>query len=206
MNRKRNQDGTFAKEDYSEEIGKKYGKLTIIEIYSTERIEKRCRCKCECGNTTDTSLQSLRTGATKSCGCNIKNKIYDILIGQKFGKLKVMGELPKSKLGQTRFKCHCDCGNDIEVYGANLLYNQTRSCGCVHKLSFYNDTISKANKSGVKGVHYNKRNNKWVAKLTVKGEIYKKEFEKFEEAEKHRKYLEEKYHKQYKDKYNEIKK
>ena len=29
---------------------KKYGRLTIIEVSSNYRDEKRCKCKCECGN------------------------------------------------------------------------------------------------------------------------------------------------------------
>lgn len=206
MNRKRNKNGTFAKEDYSNEIGNKYGKLTIIEIDTTEQGAKRCKCECECGNIAYTYLQALRRGVTKSCGCNMKNESYEMLVGRKFGKLTVIEELPKSKLGQTRFKCHCDCGNDIEVYGANLVYHQTKSCGCVRRLSWYNDSIPKSNKSGVKGVYYHKKTKRWVAKITLNRKVYRKEFLEFDDAVKHRRYLEEIYHKPYKDEYKEFKK
>ncbi len=52
------------------EIGNKYGKLTVIE-----RAENNARglanwiCKCECGSKTVVAGNNLRNGLTKSCGC-----------------------------------------------------------------------------------------------------------------------------------------
>ncbi len=204
--RTRNKDGRYCKENYSEYIGKKYGRLTILEIYSLEnRIE--CKCRCECGTIKEYRFNSLLTGGTKSCGCIIKNSEYENLVGRRFGRLVVVEELQKSKLSQARYKCRCDCGNEIEVYGANLLYNQTTSCGCIHEIALYNDTIPKSNKSGVKGVYYDERSKQWVAKLTCKGTVYRKSFSRFQfdEAVAHRKYLEEKYHKPFKDEYKKFK-
>lgn len=206
MNRNRNKNGTFAKEDYSKEIGKIYGKLQILEIYVNDRNDARCICRCECGNTSETYLNALKRGATKSCGCSMKNELYNNLIGKRFGKLVVIEELERSNRGQARYKCKCDCGNEIEVLGSNLLYDQTYSCGCFRKISWYSDKISIANKSGVRGVHYHNSTKRWVAKLTVKGKVYKKEFKEFDDAVKYRKQLEDKYHKEFKDEYNKLKK
>ena len=54
------------------EIGKKYGKLTVVE-----KTEKRSKsgsvfwvCLCDCGNKKEINGVSLRSGQTKSCGCN----------------------------------------------------------------------------------------------------------------------------------------
>lgn len=204
--RTRDKEGRYCKENYSKYIGKKYGRLTILEIYSLEnRIE--CKCRCECGTIKKYLLNSLLKGGTKSCGCIVKNIEYENLVGRRFGRLVVVEELEKSELSQARYKCKCDCGNEIEVYGANLLYNQTNSCGCIHKICSYNDTIPKSNKSGVKGVYYSKRDNQWVAKLIYKGKPYRKSFPRsqFEEAVAYRKFLENKYHKPMKDEYKKFK-
>ena len=55
-------------------IGEKYGRLTVIEEtephFTVGGNKKRMFvCLCSCGNTTIVSLDSLRSGNTKSCGC-----------------------------------------------------------------------------------------------------------------------------------------
>ena len=52
------------------EIGNKYGKLTVIEFAGIESHgQATWLCECECGNTTITRGNRLRKGATRSCGC-----------------------------------------------------------------------------------------------------------------------------------------
>lgn len=54
------------------------------------------------------------------------------LIGIKFGRLKVLSKYkdnPISKL--IRWECECDCGNIIQINTGNLIYSNTRSCGCL---------------------------------------------------------------------------
>jgi hypothetical protein len=49
-------------------IGKTYGRLTILRIYS-----RYCDCKCACGNMKlRADTHAVRTGNTKSCGCYSK--------------------------------------------------------------------------------------------------------------------------------------
>jgi len=50
-------------------IGKKFGKLTVIEMSDKQGIYYRYLCKCDCGNTKILRGASLRSGLTKSCGC-----------------------------------------------------------------------------------------------------------------------------------------
>lgn len=52
-----------------EMIGKKFGRLTPIEVIGVKRIHLIYRCVCECGNEVEALGNSLRTGNTKSCGC-----------------------------------------------------------------------------------------------------------------------------------------
>ena len=62
---------------YIDEIGNKYGKLTVIakdEELSIINHRAYWVCKCRCGNTITTSSKCLREGKTLSCGC-IKTSI-----------------------------------------------------------------------------------------------------------------------------------
>ena len=56
------------------EKGDKYGRLTIIKeiqcrITPGGMIKRQVICSCECGNEKVVVLNSLRSGATRSCGC-----------------------------------------------------------------------------------------------------------------------------------------
>ena len=63
------------------------------------------------------------------------------LIGQRFGKLKVVSfKNGKSKQGTYNFFCVCDCGNTKVINGSNLRRGETHSCGCLHtKHNFLKD-------------------------------------------------------------------
>lgn len=50
-------------------IGKKFGRLTVIEYAETRNNSAIWKCKCECGNIKNVSRGHLVTGDTKSCGC-----------------------------------------------------------------------------------------------------------------------------------------
>lgn len=56
-------------------LGKRFGKLTVIEPVETEKKSNgkdyivRYRCKCDCGNTCIVRYSQLVGGLTKSCGC-----------------------------------------------------------------------------------------------------------------------------------------
>jgi hypothetical protein len=50
------------------------------------------------------------------------------LINQKFGRLTVLENLPRS-----RKRCICDCGNICEVDTNHLITGHTQSCGCLQK-------------------------------------------------------------------------
>lgn len=60
--------------NYDKYIGEKYGNLTIINFDHERRtpngtLRRYMNCKCDCGNICIVSLNSLRSGKTKSCGC-----------------------------------------------------------------------------------------------------------------------------------------
>jgi len=54
------------------------------------------------------------------------------LTEQRFGRLVVLGEAGRDSNKRVVWKCRCDCGNEIIVKSANLKFNRTKSCGCLH--------------------------------------------------------------------------
>lgn len=55
----------------------------------------------------------------------------DSLIGRRFGRLVVINELPRQVGVPRRFLCRCDCGNNHQARGGNLLSGGVQSCGCL---------------------------------------------------------------------------
>lgn len=54
------------------------------------------------------------------------------LVGEYFGRLKVLGRAPNSKFRNARWFCHCECGNFCTKRSSNLRSGHTKSCGCSH--------------------------------------------------------------------------
>jgi len=50
-------------------LGKKFGRLTIVEDAGTPNKRRLVKCLCECGNYKIALLSKIRSGNTKSCGC-----------------------------------------------------------------------------------------------------------------------------------------
>lgn len=105
-------------------------------------------CQCDCGTIKPIPAQHLIKGNTISCGCQNHKKASErmlaynlsnqtIKIGDKFGKLTVIGEpilkpRPDGKKREAWYLCQCDCGSPpLEVMGKQLRGNFTTSCGCI---------------------------------------------------------------------------
>lgn len=141
---------------YNDLTGKIFGRLTVLSFDEETTKEKRTEtnkksfwlCQCECGKIKSICSSSLTSGYTLSCGClqaevsseNMKKiqylgvqKLRDDLIGQKFGKLKVLSlNTDLSGKGKKSFwNCLCDCGNECIVRGHSLKNGHTQSCGCI---------------------------------------------------------------------------
>lgn len=188
--------------------GKSFGKLTVIKYIGSGRY----KCVCECGKITEAFAENLKRGHTTSCGCS---KIVN-LTGQTFGNLLVL-QRGESKLRgekkRTIWICKCLlCGKIVEVYYDALTNGNTASCGCLTmrkgmpealKKTFVDGTQTsklvaqptKANKSGVVGVNWDKSRGKWQASIRFKGKKYNLgRFDDFELAVEARKKAEEEIH------------
>lgn len=116
--------------------GQRFGRLTVIERGENTRHNKMTwLCLCECGNTKHVIAGDLKSGRTNSCGCLRKEatakRLTEDLIGQRFGRLVVIG------LSDTRVKdsvtwfCKCDCGKFRDIPASYLKTAHIESCGCL---------------------------------------------------------------------------
>lgn len=90
-------------------------------------------CQCDCGAVKTIAGDSLRRGASKSCGCKrsaitSKRSVKD-LTGRRFGRLLVDGRSGSIRR-KAVWRCLCDCGAATEVVSDKLLSGHTSSCGC----------------------------------------------------------------------------
>ena len=137
------------------------------------------------------------------------------LVGKQFGRLTVIkkDEL-KTRNGGQFYKCKCICGKTKTVGYRYLIRGNTLSCGCLNKenskkkvqdLKYFKGTqielISKKtpkknNSTGVNGVYFDKRLNKYIARIKVKRvQHHLGCFKTLEEARAEREKAEEKYFK-----------
>lgn len=100
----------------------KYGKLTAKEYLG----KSMWKCICDCGQEKIVYGGHLESGHTQSCGCirPPRTKLY----GQKFGRLTVL-----DWEGNGKWRCQCECGNEVLVQTDNLKSGNTKSCGCLQK-------------------------------------------------------------------------
>lgn len=120
------------------EIGNRYGKLVVIERAANDSAGRaHWVCKCDCGNITTVRGTTLRSGATKSCGCLQREKASqngNNLVGQKFGRLTVIKQSTNNNTHRGKYWiCKCDCGNISSVRGDQLTSGSTQSCGCLQR-------------------------------------------------------------------------
>lgn len=134
--------------------GQKFNKLTVINrVYpNTKSGNARWHCICDCGKECDVIGTSLRSGHTKSCGCNIKIHMSQLgkqqsfnnvenLDGQTFNKLTVIKRIYDSDQHKYKCLCQCECGGEVLVSADKLKSGHTKSCGCL--ISYGESVINK---------------------------------------------------------------
>lgn len=104
--------------------GKRFGSLTVLEL-TEKRINQNAvwLCRCDCGNLCEVSYPQLVRGIVNDCGCESPDRD---LTGRRFGKLTVTEAMVRS-----RYRCTCDCGNELTVTAHELLSDHKKSCGCL---------------------------------------------------------------------------
>ena len=161
----------------------KFGKLTAVEP-TEERTRGGYviwRCVCDCGNEVEVSRNNLIQGMTYSCGC-AKHTNGGQLDGRRFGHITVIDK-NRQNGSYILWNCRCDCGREFTAQGRNLLSGRLTHCGCQdipindeierdaleHPLQ---GRVPKGNISGCRGVTYNEKRRRWIARYMHKGKNY----------------------------------
>lgn len=115
--------------------GRRFGRWLVVRLQPKEKgKDRKYLCRCECGTEKVVAAQNLRNGKSSSCGCYFREvmatRIED-LVGQRFGRLRVLAQSSERKSGRVAWVCICDCGKEKIVTGHDLV-GSVRSCGCLH--------------------------------------------------------------------------
>lgn len=100
------------------------------------RIRSAWWCLCDCGERVSVSMDGLKSGLTRSCGCLRRQAVHRINarrtvpVGERFGALVVEGAAPSEATGGARWSCRCDCGRVVVVRAVNVRRRADRPCGC----------------------------------------------------------------------------
>jgi hypothetical protein len=111
-----------------------FGRLEVIE---RSDVPGYWRVLCSCGIDKQVSREALRTGSARSCGCArlglgpLRENTVN-LIGQRFGKLTVIGRA-RPQRAATAWRCRCLCGRFAEYRSDMLRAGRRVSCGCAEK-------------------------------------------------------------------------
>lgn len=90
------------------------------------------------------------------------------IIGEKYNRLLVIGKSDKTKKGEYKYVCLCDCGNIVRTPTAyNLKKGITKSCGCLQKENAKNNPWHKYKNYKLKSEY-----NTWT---TMKRRCYNKD-------------------------------
>ena len=121
-------------------IGKRYGRLTVLQREGTNRDGKAMwKCRCDCGKEVVVIGKNLRTGNSKSCGCK------RLKISEKYKDGKKMCNLCKQyKITEEFNKNHIS---------ADGLAATCRSCKSIYRSNHRDQSAIRKNRRRVRKLH-----------------------------------------------------
>lgn len=129
-------------------LGKRFGKLIVIEELESQNNESRWRCQCDCGDIVDVIGWHLTKGLVSSCGCLVSRGEYKIkqLLKENniiFETQKIFDTCLSKKGVPLRFDFYVDNKYLIEYDGKQHFITQPAGYFTAEKLAeiYENDTI-----------------------------------------------------------------
>jgi hypothetical protein len=125
-------------------IGRRFGRLVVLERAPKIDRYARFRCRCDCGALTEVRAAHLQAGKTRSCGC-LRQRCAETgaatavdMVGRVIGRLTVLERAGSQQLygdmSAALFLCRCRCGNEVVLPGERLRRRTgPRSCGCLRR-------------------------------------------------------------------------
>lgn len=113
-------------------LGKVFGDLTIIkEVKKPKNLNRKgfyWLAKCKCGGEVVGITQSFVSEGRRHCGCRLrmnlsnshKGKRIINIIGERIGKLVVLKQEGVGTNNKIKYRCKCDCGNEMVTLGSAL--------------------------------------------------------------------------------------
>lgn len=116
-----------------DQVGKTFGKLTVVARAANRGWRLFWLCRCECGN--EVEIRSDTLPVRTDCGCELSKKLSSLidLRGSRFGRLVVLDVEPQKAKVSHKWLCRCECGKEAWVQGNNLRSGKTKSCGCIQR-------------------------------------------------------------------------
>ncbi len=106
-------------------VGKRFGRLTVKSWRIIDNTNYLL-CECDCEKVFPALASSILSGDMVDCGCKCgEDDKLSQYIGKRYGRLIVT-----EHIGNTKFKCKCDCGNEVETTASALDNGFRKSCGC----------------------------------------------------------------------------
>ena len=113
-------------------LGKQFGRLVVIDE-SERGPARKVRVRCDCGNVEMLHAQRTREGKYEACSkCRPRlDPTFRSMLGQRFGKLVVIGE---SETGsKRRVLCLCECGRKKLIKVGTLREGRATTCGTCNR-------------------------------------------------------------------------
>lgn len=135
-------------------LGKKFGRLRVIEPVDSDSPHMYWKCLCDCGNIVNVRGQNLREGVTKSCGC-LRSELSSKRAKKKFGSSPLQKKVRRLWWSMI-MRCFNKNNAGYKNYGARGI----TVCDEWHnsRIAFY-DYVSKLEHFGEEGYSLDRINN-----------------------------------------------
>ncbi|EAE6206487.1 AP2 domain-containing protein, partial [Listeria monocytogenes] len=125
--------------------GKKFRRLTVKEFVRSENGNALWKCVCVCGNEKEVLAHNLKRGHVRSCGCLSEDT------GRKYADKNLRSETAQKNALKRKL--------EVDAVDGTMKSALTRS-------------LSARNKSGIKGVRWDEKRNKWEASITFQKKLH----------------------------------